>query len=96
MVPFGNVEDQLTALQQTGDQEARQQDAVSKARRAYELAQSQLRAGTVNILVVLNTESALFAAEDALVQARFSHLQALVGLFNARRRSRSSICRRLS
>ena len=80
---FGNVEDQLTALQQTGDQQQRQQDAVAKARRAYQLAQSQLHAGTVNILVVLNTEGALFAAEDALVQARFFHLQALVGLFNA-------------
>lgn len=80
---FGNVEDQLTALQQTADQEQRQQDAVTKARRAYDFAQSQLRAGTVNILTVLNTEGALFTAQDALVQARLSHLQAVVGLFNA-------------
>jgi NodT family efflux transporter outer membrane factor (OMF) lipoprotein len=80
---FGNVEDQLTALQQTADQEQRQQDAVTKARRAYDFSQTQLRAGTVNILTVLNTEGALFTAQDALVQARFSHLQAVVGLFNA-------------
>lgn len=80
---FGNVEDQLTALQQTADQQQRQQDAVTKARRAYDFAQSQMRAGTVNILTVLNTEEALFTAQDALVQARLSHLQAVVGLFNA-------------
>jgi outer membrane protein TolC len=42
-----------------------------------------MRAGTVNILTVLNTESALFTAEDALVQVRFSHFEALVSLFNA-------------
>ena len=44
---------------------------------------ARLHAGTVNILTVLNTESALFAAKDALVQAKFSHLQALLELFNA-------------
>ncbi|WP_116810144.1 efflux transporter outer membrane subunit [Steroidobacter cummioxidans] len=80
---FGNVEDQLTAVQQTTDQEQRQQDAVTKARRAYDFAQSQMRAGTVNILTVLNTEGALFTAQDALVQAKLSHMQAVVGLFNA-------------
>lgn len=80
---FGNVEDQLTALRETADQEQRQQEAVTKAHRAYDFAQSQLRAGTVNILVVLNTEGALFTAQDALVQAKLSHLQAVVGLFNA-------------
>ena len=53
------------------------------ARRAYEISQSQLHAGTVNILTVLNTEGALFTAEDALVQAKFARLQALVTLFNA-------------
>ena len=35
------------------------------------------------MLTLLNTESALFSAEDALVQVQFSHLQALIGLFNA-------------
>jgi len=34
-------------------------------------------------LTVLNTEGALFTAEDQLVQARFLRLQALVSLFNA-------------
>jgi outer membrane protein, multidrug efflux system len=80
---FSNVEDALVATQQTAEQYRRQQDAVAKARRAYEITEIQLHAGTVNVLTVLNTQSALFNAEDALVQVRFAHLQALVSLFNA-------------
>jgi outer membrane protein TolC len=80
---FGNVEDALVAVQQTADQVERQQTATNAARRAYEISQAQLHAGTINILTVLNTESALFTAQDALVQARLLRLQALVSLFNA-------------
>jgi outer membrane protein TolC len=80
---FSNVEDALVAAQQTAEQYRRQQDAVAKARRAYELTEKQLHAGIVNVLTVLNTQTALFNAEDALVQVRFAHLQALVELFNA-------------
>jgi len=80
---FGNVEDALIAVRETADQEQRQQVAADTAARAYDMAQAQLRAGTVNILTVLNTESALFAAKDSLVQAKFSHLQSLIALFDA-------------
>lgn len=80
---FSNVEDALVASQQTAEQYRRQQDAVAKARRAYEITEIQLHAGTVNVLTVLNTQSSLFSAEDSLVQVRFAHLQALVQLFNA-------------
>jgi multidrug efflux system outer membrane protein len=80
---FGNVEDALVGVQQTADQARRQENATVAARRAYEIAQSQMHAGTINILTVLNTEGALFTAEDALVQARFGQLQALVTLFSA-------------
>jgi len=80
---FSNVEDSLVALQQSADQEQRQQDAVNKARNAYDLSQAQWHAGVINILTVLNTETVLFTAEDALVQVKFSHMQALIGLFGA-------------
>ena len=80
---FGNVEDALTAVTDTSEQLAREQSAAEKARSAYELAQDQFHAGTVNILTVLNTETALFTAEDALAQTQLAHLQAVVGLFNA-------------
>jgi NodT family efflux transporter outer membrane factor (OMF) lipoprotein len=83
LTAFGNVEGALVAASQTAEQQERQRDAVAKARRAYEFAQAQMSAGTVNILTVLNTENALFSAQDALVQVQYSRLQALVDLFTA-------------
>ena len=80
---FSNVEDALVMLQQTALQHQRQQDAVAKARRAFEITQQQFHVGTINILTVLNTETALFTAEDALVQVKYAHLAALISLFNA-------------
>ncbi|HEX4327819.1 MAG TPA: efflux transporter outer membrane subunit [Burkholderiales bacterium] len=80
---YGNVENALVALQQTTELERREQAAVNTATRAYNITQAQLRSGTVNILTVLNTQTALFSAQDALVQAKYAHLQAVLGLYNA-------------
>ena len=80
---FSNVESALVAAQQTQEQQSRQQDAVDKARRAFQFAQTQMSAGTVNILTVLNTENALFSAEDELVQIQYLHLQSMVDLYTA-------------
>ena len=83
LTAFSNVESALVAARETLEQRRRQEDAVDKARRAYEFAQAQLSAGTVNVLTVLNTENALFSARDALVQVEYSHLLALVDLYTA-------------
>jgi NodT family efflux transporter outer membrane factor (OMF) lipoprotein len=83
LTAFSNVESALVAAQQTADQQERQRKAVAKARRAFEFAQTQMSAGTVNILTVLNTENALFSAQDVLVQVEYSHLQALIDLYTA-------------
>jgi multidrug efflux system outer membrane protein len=83
LTALGNVEDALVAVQQTAEQELRQQDATDKARRAFEFAQLQFQAGTTNILTMLNTETALFSAQDALVQGKFAHMQALLNLYQA-------------
>jgi outer membrane protein, multidrug efflux system len=80
---FGNVEDSLAGVSDTGEQLRREQIATDKARSAYQMSQAQFRAGTVNILTVLSTETSLFTAEDALAQAQLAHLETLVGLFNA-------------
>jgi multidrug efflux system outer membrane protein len=80
---LGNVEDALVAVQQTTEQELRQQQAVDKARRAFEYSQLQMQAGTTNVLTVLNTETALFSAQDTLVQVKYQHLQSLVDLYQA-------------
>jgi multidrug efflux system outer membrane protein len=83
LTAFGNVESALAASQQVSEQERRQQDAVNKAQRAYQFAQTQMSAGTVNILTVLNTENALFSAQDTLVQVQFLRLQAMINLYTA-------------
>jgi multidrug efflux system outer membrane protein len=80
---LANVEDALVAVQQTGEQVARQQQATEQARRAYRFAQAQMHAGTINVLTLLNTETTLFTAEDALAQAKYAHLQSLVSLYQA-------------
>jgi NodT family efflux transporter outer membrane factor (OMF) lipoprotein len=80
---FSNVEDALVAAQKTTEQQLRQQEAVERARRAFQFAQTQMSAGTANILTVLNTENALFSAQDELVQVQYLHFQSLVNLFAA-------------
>jgi NodT family efflux transporter outer membrane factor (OMF) lipoprotein len=83
LTAFSNVESALVAARQTAEQRERQRNAVAKARRAFEFSQTQMSAGTVNVLTVLNTENALFSAQDVLVQVEYSHLQALIDLYTA-------------
>jgi multidrug efflux system outer membrane protein len=83
LTALGNVEDALIAVQQTAEGQLRLEDATDKARRAFEFAQLQFQAGTINVLVMLNTETALFSAQDALVQGKFAHTQALLNLYQA-------------
>ena len=55
----------------------------AEVQRAYEIATAQLRAGTINVLTVLNTETVLFSAENTLVQVKLARLDASVSLFKA-------------
>jgi multidrug efflux system outer membrane protein len=80
---FGDVENALVAMRQTAEQERLEQDAVTTARRSYEISLAQLRAGVIDLQTVLNTQTALFQAETALVQVRLVHYQAIVQLFQA-------------
>ncbi|AXI01656.1 efflux transporter outer membrane subunit [Aquirhabdus parva] len=80
---YANVEDALVAVQQTAEQQSRQQAAFDKAQHAYSLANAQLHAGTVNILTVLSTQQAVFSSDDQLTQVKLAHLQALLSLYNA-------------
>ena len=57
---FGDVERALIAVQELAEQERLQGEAVATARRAYELSETQLRAGTIDITTVLNTQRTLF------------------------------------
>jgi outer membrane protein TolC len=47
------------------------------------LSEQQLKAGTADIVTVLNTQLTLFQAEDALWQAQLAKLLAFVSLYQA-------------
>lgn len=78
-----DVENALVALRQTTEQERLQSEAVRTAERAYAISEAQLRAGTINLITLLNTQQTLFTARNALIQARLLRLQAAVGVFRA-------------
>jgi len=78
-----DAENALVALQRTTEQERLQAEAVRMAERAYAISEEQLRAGTIDLITLLNTQQTLFTARNALVQARLARLQAAVGLFRA-------------
>jgi multidrug efflux system outer membrane protein len=80
---FADVERALIAVQQTARRVRLQRDVVTSTRRAFEIAETRLREGTVDLITVLNTQQALFQAQDTLAQAQFARLQAAVALFQA-------------
>jgi multidrug efflux system outer membrane protein len=80
---FSDVEDSLVAVQQTAAEEDAQKMAEQTAHDAYELSQRQLAGGIVDITSVLNTQRTLFTSQDALLQAKLAHLQAIIGLYKS-------------
>src|SRR3954471_2373722 len=80
---FTDVERALIAVQDLAEQERLQAEAVATARRAYELSETQLRAGTIDITTVLNTQRTLFSEQDQLVVVQLTRRQAIVSLFQA-------------
>lgn len=80
---FADVEKALVALAQTTLQERLQIEAVVNSRKAFEVSETQLRAGTVNLITVLQTQQTLLIAENTLAQVRLTKLLAASSLFQA-------------
>src|SRR5439155_19552813 len=80
---FADVENALIAVADTAERERLQREVVMASRRAFEIAETRLREGTVDLITVLNTQQTLFQAEDTLALARFARLQAVLSLFQA-------------
>lgn len=78
-----DVETALVAVRETRVRELAQTAAVRAARRAFELSEQRLREGTVDLTSILTVQNTLFQAEDLLIQARLTRLQAAVSLFQA-------------
>ena len=80
---FADVDNALVSIRQTTEKLRLQREVVAASRRAFQLSEQQLRAGTADIVTVLNTQQTLFQAEDALSQAQLARLLAFVSLYQA-------------
>ncbi len=80
---LSDVESALAALRETTEQERLLREAESRAARAYNIAEAQLRGGIINLITLLSTQTTLFSARRNLSNARLSRFQASVGLFRA-------------
>ena len=80
---FTDVEKALVALAQYTRQEQLQIEAVTNSRKAFDVSETQLRAGTVNLITVLQTQQTLLTAENTLAQVRLTKLLAASSLFQA-------------
>ncbi len=80
---FADVEKALVALSQTIRQERLQIEAVNNSQKAFDISETQLRAGTVNLITVLQTQQTLLTNENTLAQVRLTKLLAASSLFQA-------------
>jgi NodT family efflux transporter outer membrane factor (OMF) lipoprotein len=80
---FTDVDNALMSIKQTKEKLRLQREVVASSRRAFQLSEQQLRAGTADIVTVLNTQLTLFQAEDVLWQAQLARLLAFVSLYQA-------------
>jgi multidrug efflux system outer membrane protein len=83
----------LTALQEvdialagadsSARQELNQQQIVANAERSLQLIEARYKAGTDDLLSLLDAQRSLFQAKDALVQQRLARLNAAVDLYKS-------------
>jgi NodT family efflux transporter outer membrane factor (OMF) lipoprotein len=80
---FIDVDNALGNIRHTTQSVRLQRALVSSSKRAFDLSEQQLRAGTVNLVTLLQAEQTLFQAEDTQAQAQLARLQAIVSLYQA-------------
>ncbi len=80
---FSDVEKALIGLHKFTLQERLQNDVVAASRKAFEVAETQLRGGTINLITVLQAEQTLFTAQNNLILIRLNKLLAASSLFQA-------------
>jgi|SRR5215510_795771 len=80
---FSDVENALIAIEQNAERARRQREVVDSSRRAFDLSETRLREGTIDLVTLLNTQQTLFQALDVMVQVRLARFQAILSLFQA-------------
>ncbi|PUA26977.1 MAG: transporter [Cellvibrio sp. 79] len=77
------VDNALVAADISQRQEISQQEIVANAERSLRLTEARYRAGTDDLLSLLDAQRSLFQAQDSLVQQRLSRLNAAVDLYKS-------------
>lgn len=80
---FTDVEIALNAINGVDAQREAQVEELVQAREALRLAESRYRAGAETLLVLLDAQRTLYAAQDIAVQLKLSRLNASVALYKA-------------
>lgn len=80
---FSDVEQALVALQQQTTRERLQREVVRTSRNAFDISEQRLRAGTLDLVTLIQTQQTLFTAEDLLAQIRLARLLAAISLYQA-------------
>jgi outer membrane protein, multidrug efflux system len=80
---FADVERALIAITDNAELERLQRQVVTASRQAFNIAETRLREGTVDLTTVLITQQALFQAQDTEVVVRLARLQAVLSLYQA-------------
>jgi NodT family efflux transporter outer membrane factor (OMF) lipoprotein len=78
-----NVADTLRALQSDADAQKASAQALSAAKKTFDLAAKQRALGTISVVAMLNAEQAYRTTELSLVQAQASRYADTAGLFQA-------------
>src|SRR5205814_6358980 len=78
---FADVERALVAVADTAETERLQREVVAASQRAFDIGETRLREGTVDLVTLLITQQSLFTAQDNLIIARFARLNAVLSLF---------------
>lgn len=83
LVALQEVDNGLVWADISARQEASQQEIVANAERSLRLIEERYRAGTNDLLSLLDAQRSLFQTQDALVQQRLSRLNAAVDLYKS-------------
>lgn len=80
---FADVEKALNSIQGLDQQRQWQTEELNQAQTAFNLSQSRYQAGAEDLLIVLETQRTLYAAQDLNVQLRLARMQASIALYKA-------------
>jgi outer membrane protein TolC len=60
-----------------------EREVVNSSRRAFDISEERLRQGTIDLVLLTQTQQTLYAAEDTLIQAQLAHFLAVLSLYQA-------------